>query len=204
MKLYYSPGTCSLSPHIVLRELGHDFELEKVDIRAKVTESGDDFRAINPKGYVPALKLESGEVLTEGVAIVQHLADAAGARHLAPQPGTLARTRLVEHLNFISAELHKSFGPLFQGASEEAKEAARAKIGSRLDLLEQVFADGRDFLMGESFSVADAYLFTIVSWTHPTGIDLAKWSRIADFVERVARRPTVQAALVAEGRGKAA
>ncbi|WP_144377167.1 glutathione transferase GstA [Mesorhizobium amorphae] len=204
MKLYYSPGTCSLSPHIVLRELGHDFELEKVDIRAKVTESGGDFRAINPKGYVPALKLESGEVLTEGVAIVQHLADAAGARHLAPQPGTLARTRLVEHLNFISAELHKSFGPLFQGASEEAKEAARAKIGSRLDLLEQVFADGRDFLMGESFSVADAYLFTIVNWTHPTGINLAKWPRIADFVERVAQRPTVQAALAAEGQGKAA
>lgn len=203
MKLYYSPGACSLSPHIVLRELGHDFELEKVDVRAKLTESGGDFRAINPKGYVPALQLEGGEVLTEGVAIVQHLADAAGARELAPEPGTLARTRLMEHLNFISAELHKSFGPLFQSSSEEAKEAARTKVGSRLDLLEDVFADGRDFLMGSGFSVADAYLFTIANWARPTGIDLAKWPRLAAFVERAAQRPAVQAAMAAEGMGKA-
>ncbi|PLP56454.1 glutathione transferase GstA [Mesorhizobium loti] len=204
MKLYYSPGACSLSPHIVLRELGHDFELEKVDIRAKTTESGGDFRTITPKGYVPALQLDGGEVITEGVAIVQYLADAAGARALAPEPGTLARTRLVEHLNFISAELHKSFGPLFHASSDEAKEAARTKVSSRLDLLEQVFADGRDFLMGDSFSVADAYLFTIVNWAHPTGIDLAKWPRVAAFVERVAQRPAVQAAMAAEGLGKAA
>lgn len=204
MKLYYSPGACSLSPHIVLRELGHDFELEKVDIRAKTTESGGDFRAITPKGYVPALQLDGGEVITEGVAIVQYLADAAGARGLAPEPGTLARTRMVEHLNFISAELHKSFGPLFHASSEEAKEAARIKVASRLDLLEDVFADGRDFLMGENFSVADAYLFTIVNWVHPTGIGLAKWPRIAAFVERVAQRPAVQAAMAAEASGKAA
>jgi glutathione S-transferase len=200
MKLYYAPGACSLTSHIVLRELGHDFELERVDILTKTTETGADFRAINPKGYVPALRLADGEVLTEGAAIVQHLADASKARDLAPEPGTLARTRLQEHLNFVSAELHKAYSPLFNpAASDEAKATARANVGSRLDYLEKLFADGRDHLLGRTFSVADAYLFVVANWSARTGVDLGKWPKLAAFVERVRARPTVQAALAAEG-----
>lgn len=204
MKLYYAPGTCSLSPHIVLRELGHEFELERVDTKTKVTETGANFRDVNPKGYVPALRLDDGELLTEGAAIVQHLADARGARDLAPQPGTLARTRLQEHLNFISAELHKSFGPLFYpNSSEEAKAAAKAKISDRLDYVETVLADGRKYLLGDAFSVADAYLFTVANWTRPTKIPFDRWPRLQAFMERVAARPAVKAAMVAEGLVKA-
>lgn len=204
MKLYYAPGACSLSPHIVLRELGHDFELERVDLREKKTESGTDFRAVNPKGQVPALALADGEVLTEGAAIVQYLADAGKARELAPEAGTVARARLNEHLNFVSAELHKAFSPLFNpAASDEAKNAARTTIAAKFDYLEKLFADGRDHLLGKTFSVADAYLFVITNWAGGTGVDLAKWPRLAAFVERVRARPTVQAAMVAEGLVKA-
>jgi len=200
MKLYYSPGACSLSPHIVLRELGQAFTLERVDTKTKVTETGADFRAVNAKGYVPALALADGEVLTEGVAIVQHLADASEARDLAPQPGTLARTRLQEHLNFISAELHKAFSPLFfPTTSDEAKAAAREKVSGRLDYIESVLSDGRKFLLGDAFSVADAYLFTVANWTRPTNIPLDRWPHLQAFLDRVAARPAVKAAMVAEG-----
>lgn len=199
MKLYYTPGFCLLSPHIVLHELGGQFDVERVDVATKTTETGADFRAINPKGYVPALRLGDGEVLTEGAAIVQYLADSNGAQHLAPEPGTLARARLQEQLNFIASELHKAFGPLFQGATGEAKDAAVANVGNRLDHMERQFADGRAYLLGDHFSVADAYLFVVARWTGPTGIGLARWPRLSTFVERVRQRPSVVAAMAVEG-----
>jgi glutathione S-transferase len=199
LKLYYTPGFCSLSPHIVLHELGGQFDVERVDVETKTTETGADFRAINPKGYVPALRLGDGEVLTEGAAIVQYLADSNGARRLAPEPGTLARARLQEQLNFIASELHKAFGPLFHGATGEAKDEAEANVGNRLDHMEKQFADGRAYLLGDHFSVADAYLFVVARWTGPTGIGLARWPRLSAFVERVHQRPSVVAAMAAEG-----
>lgn len=198
MKLYYAPGACSLSPHIVLREAGLDFELVRVDLSTKKTASGADYRRINPKGYVPALQLDDSEVLTEGVAIVQFLAD----RHpgqLAPPPGTLARARVQEHLNFVSAELHKSFSPLFSsGSSESAKRDAKVAVALRFDWLESHFADGRGYLLGEQFSVADAYLFTVARWAVPTGIGLERWPHVGAFVARVGERGTVKEALRAE------
>lgn len=200
MKLYYTPGACSLSPHIVLREAGADFELERVDLKTGKTESGADFGEINAKGYVPTLQLDDGQVLTEGAAIVQYVADSNGAGTLAPKPGTLERARLQEHLNFTATELHKAFGPFFSAdASEADKQAAATKVGKRLDHYEALFADGRSYLLGEDFSVADAYLFTIASWTVPTGIGLDRWPHLAAFSERVAGREKVQDALRAEG-----
>lgn len=200
MQLYYKPGACSLSPHIVLREAGIEFDLERVDTTSKTTETGSDFAAINPKGYVPALRLDNGAVLTEGAAIVQYLADQQTDAQLAPKPGTLARARLQEHLNYIASELHKAFSPLFSDAASPAeKQAAVPKIEQRLDHFETVLGDGRAYLMGDAFTVADAYLFVVASWTKPTGLGLDKWPRLAAFVERVAGRDSVQAALRAEG-----
>jgi glutathione S-transferase len=200
MKLYYSPGACSLSPHIILRELGISFDLERVDTATKTTESGEDFRTVNPKGYVPALRLDDGEVLTEGAAIVQYIADTNGASELAPPFGTLGRARLQEHLNFVASELHKAFSPLFRAdASEEAKAAASANIGRRLDHIEHVLSDGRSYLLGDKFTVADAYLFVVSSWAIPAGIGLDRWPNLAAFVERVRSRPAVKAAMKAEG-----
>jgi len=200
MKLYYSPGACSLSPHIILREAGLNFELERVDMATRTTETGADFAQINPKGYVPALQLDNEQILTEGAAIVQFIADQRPEADLAPASGTLERARLQEHLNFIASELHKAFSPLFNpAASEEAKRAAPANVARRLDHFEKVFSDGRPYLLGNQFSVADAYLFVVSTWTGPTGIGLEKWPRLAAFVERVAGRKTVQAAMRAEG-----
>ena len=200
MKLYYSPGACSLSPHIVLREIGLPFDLEKVNLAEKKTEGGEDYRQVNPKGYVPALRLDDGEVITEGPAIVQYLADANGRTDLAPPAGTLPRTRLQEHLTFIGTELHKSFSPLFQkDAPEAAKELAKTRLFNRLDMVDQLLSDGRSYLLGDSFSAADAYLFTVANWTRPTGIGLDRWPNLAAFVSRVAGRPAVQEALKAEG-----
>jgi glutathione S-transferase len=199
MKLYYSPGACSLSPHIVLREAGYGFEIEKVDLGAKKTESGADYKAINPKGYVPALKLDDGRVLTEGPAIVQYLADAKPETKLAPANGTPERYRLQEWLNYITAELHKRIGSLFNPKMPEAWQGEiRTQIGNQLDYLSKQL-DGRSFLLGDSFSVADPYLFTILGWTKHVGIDLAKWPVLQAYVGRVAQRPAVQAALKAEG-----
>lgn len=199
MKLYYSPGACSLSPHIVLREVGETFDLDKVNLGTKLTESGEDYRQVNPKGYVPALRLDGGEVLTEGPAIVQYLADSKGRTDLAPTAGSLERVRVQEYLNFIGTELHKSFSPLFQkDASEEMKQAAAAKVSGRLDMANAML-DGKQHLMGDGFTVADAYLFTVANWTRPTGIGLDRWPNIAAFVQRVGARPAVQAALKAEG-----
>jgi glutathione S-transferase len=200
MKLYYAPGACSLSPHISLREAGAAFDLERVDTKTRTTQSGADYLAINPKGYVPALQLDGGEVLTEGAAVVQFIADRHPAAGLAPANGSLERARLQEHLNFIASELHKAFTPLFDpSAPEAAKQAAPAAVARRLDHIERLLADGRAYLMGERFSVADAYLFTVASWTGPTGIGLDRWPRLAAFVARVAVRPAVQAAMRAEG-----
>jgi glutathione S-transferase len=196
MKLYFSPGACSLHPHIALREIGATFDLVRVDLRAHKTHDGKDYYAINPKGYVPALELDDGSILTEGAVIDQYVADRKPETKLLPPPGSFARYRVQEWLNFISAEIHKAFGPLF-GGSDEAKEQARAKIAKRFDLVAKEL-DSRAYLVGDTFTVADAYLFNMLTWTQFTGIDLAKWPTLQAFFSRVQQRPAVQAALAAE------
>lgn len=199
MKLYYSPGACSLSPHIVLRELGMPFAAVRVDLKTKRTADGADYTAINGKGYVPALELDDGQLLTEGPAIVQYLADRKPEARLAPANGTMERYRLQEWLNFITSELHKQFSPLFNPESPPAvKEAQKLRLGGRFDWLAKQL-EGKDYLLGKDFSVADAYLFTVLGWCQYTGIDLARWPVLARFVERIAARPAVQEALKAEG-----
>lgn len=199
MKLYFSGGACSLSPHIALREAGLPFTLVKVNTKTKEMEAGGDFRQVNPKGYVPALQLDDGSVLTEGPAIVQYIADQAPAAKLAPANGTLARYRLQEWLNFISTELHKQFSPLFDATTpEEQKSKQRAKIGGRFDWVAQQLG-AQPYLMGDSFTVADGYLFTVINWGQWTGIDLAQWPVLKAFHERVRARGAVQEALRAEG-----
>ena len=198
MKLYYAPGTCSLSPHIVAREAGLPLTLVRVDNRNKTTESGEDYRAINPKGYVPLLELDNGVRLSEGPAIVQYLADLAPASKLAPANGTVERYQLQEWLNFITSEVHKQFSPLFDATMpDEAKEKFRNRLATRFDWIAGQLK-GRDYLMG-SFTVADAYLFVVLGWTKFTGPDLARWPVLQEYVARVAARPQVQAAMKAEG-----
>ena len=199
MKLYFSPGSCALSPHIVLEEAGLPYEAEKVNLRTKQTASGADFVALNPKGYVPALQLDDGTVLTEGPAIVQYLADLVPAKGLAPANGTLPRYQLQSWLTFIGTELHKSFSPFFNpAATPEMKDIARGNLERRLGYVDAQLAE-RDFLLGEAFSVADAYLFTVLSWAKIVKIDLSPWSQITAYQARVGARPAVQAALKAEG-----
>jgi len=198
MKLYYAPGTCSLSPHIVAREARLPLTLVRVDSRNKTTESGEDYRAINPKGYVPLLELDNGVRLSEGPAIVQYLADLAPASKLAPANGTVERYQLQEWLNFITSEVHKQFSPLFDATMpEEAKEKFRNRLATRFDWIAGQLK-GRDYLMG-SFTAADAYLFVVLGWTKFTGPDLARWPVLQEYVARVAARPHVQEALKAEG-----
>ncbi len=198
MKLYYSPGACSLASHIVLQEIGKPFSIERVDLATKKTATGADFSAVNPKGYVPTIELAPGEVLTEGPAILQHLADQAG--RLAPAAGTLARARLNEWLTFINSEIHKAFSPLFRpDAPTEAKEAASAQLTKRFALIEKALSDGRDYLTGPDFTVADAYLFTVTNWANFTGLSLEAFPRLLAFQKRVSARPSVEKALVAEG-----
>ncbi len=200
MKLYYKPGACPLASHIALHEAGHPFEIEAVDTEAGRTESGADYRTINPKGYVPALGLDDGSVLTEGAAILQYIADRYPEAHLAPATGTLARARMQEQLNWIGTELHKAFGPLFrEGTSDAAKDDARVAVAGKFDLIEAQLQDGREWLVANQFSVADAYLFVVSNWANFTGIDLARWPRLAAFVSRCAARPSAQAAMRAEG-----
>lgn len=199
MKLYYSPGACSLAPHIVLREAGLPFELEKVNLGTKQTETGADYRAINPKGYVPTLQLDNGEVLTEASVVMQYLADQAPEKQLLPAAGTMERYRVVEWLNFISTEVHKSLGMLFKpGLPEETKQMMLALAGTRLDLVEKQL-QGRDYLTGNQFTVADAYLSTVLGWSRLLRFDLARWPTVQAYLQRVAARPAVQAAMVAEG-----
>jgi glutathione S-transferase len=205
MKLYYSPGACSLAPHIILRESGADFTLERIDTKTKKTERGADFLAVNPKGYVPVLELDDGYNLTEGVVIQEYLADRAPKAKLAPAPGSRERLQLKELLLFLSTEIHKAFSPLFAPTTPDAyKLQLREKIGARFNLLEQRLADGRAHLTGSNFTIADAYFFTLANWAQFVGIDLAKWANIGRFMQRVAARPAVQAALEAEGLKKAA
>jgi glutathione S-transferase len=199
MKLYYSPGACSLAPHIVLRELGKKFELEKVDLGAKKTDGGKDFYKINGKGYVPTLEIKKGEVLTEVSIILQYLADKAKATKLLPKAGTMNRYRAMETLNFISSELHKGIGGLFNKAMpDEGRKVITDRVKVRLDYLDKLLAKNK-FTLGKSFSIADAYAFTVLNWGQWVGIDVKQWKNIGAYMERVAARPAVQAALKAEG-----
>jgi len=199
MKLYYSPGACSLAPHIVLFEAGYTFDTEKVDIPNKKTASGADYWQINPKGYVPALQLDDGEVLTEVSTILQYLADQKPASGLAPAAGTMPRYRLMEWLNFIATEVHKSVGGLFNPQmTPEMKEVQKAYITCRFNALDKMMA-GKQYLTGDSFSVADAYLFNVLRWCGFHKIDLAIWPNIQAFFARAGARPQVQAAMRAEG-----
>jgi len=196
MKLYFSPGACSLHPHITLLEAGLPFDLVRVDLRAHRLHDGSDFYAVNPKGYVPALELDDGAILTEGAVIDQFVADRAPEAKLVPPAGTMERYRLQEWLNFVATEIHKAFGPLF-GSDEAAKDAARARLARRFDLVAKTLAS-QPYLMGQAFSVADAYLYNMLRWTTHTGIDLTRWPALQEFFARVDARPAVQAALATE------
>lgn len=208
MKLYYATGTCSLAPHIVASEAGVALDLERVDLRKSphITENGVDFTSINPNHYVPALRLDDGSVLTEGAAISQYLADLAPQSRLAPAAGTIERARLQSWLNFIASELHKMYSPwLFHPEhGTQAQEVARTKIAERLATVERRLAEAGPFLLGETFTAADAYLFTIVGWSSYTKVDLTNFPAIRAFMARVGARPAVQAAMRAEGMAVAA
>ena len=204
MKLYYSAGACSLSPHIALLEAGLPYDLVRVDVRTKKLENGDDYLKINPKGQIPALGLDDGGLMTEGPVIVQMIADQAAGKNLAPATGSPERYRLQEWLNFITTELHKNFSPLFQPAiPDEVKAFFKDRIMGKFK-----YADGRlagqDYLMGKQFTVADGYLFVMLKWAERTGIDLSAFKNLMAFKDRVAARPNVQAALKMEGLLKAA
>lgn len=202
MKLYYSPGACSLAPHIVLREGKFKFDIEKVDLATRKTESGEDYLAINPKGYVPALKLDDGTLLTEASVMIQYLADQKPRRGLAPKPRTPERYRLMEWLNFTSSEIHKGLGDFFNPKlTPEWREAKLDRLGKRFEYLEKALGSS-PYLMGEAFSIADAYLFTVLNWASHLNVDLSKWPNIQAFKARVAERPTVKKAMKAEGIGK--
>jgi glutathione S-transferase len=199
LKLYLKAGACSLSPHIVLEESGLAYETEAVDLKTKLTASGADYAALNPKGYVPALLLDNGVLLTEGPAIVQYLADLVPERQLAPVNGTVERYQLQSWLTFIGTELHKSFSAFFNpAASDDWKASVRAGIERRLGYIDQQLA-GKDYLMGATFTVADAYLYTVLSWAGFIKLDLAQWPAVAAYYGRVVARPAVQAARKAEG-----
>ena len=199
MKLYYSPGACSLSPHIALHEAGIAFEPVLASTKSHKLQDGTDFYTVNPLGYVPVLELDDGTRLREGPAIVQYIADLAPAKNLAPAAGTLQRYRLQEWLTFIGTEIHKGYSPLFNPAMpEEAKTLFRDKLKSRYEWLDGQLAD-KPYLMGEQFSVADGYLFTVTNWSQPTGIDIAGLSKLQAWRARVGARPAVQAAMKAEG-----
>jgi glutathione S-transferase len=204
MKLYYSPGACSLSPHIALLEAGLPYDLVKVDLRAKKLENGDDFLQINPKGQVPALSLDSGELVTEGPVIVQMIADKAPAKNLAPARDSAERYKLLEWLNFITGELHKNFSPLFNPAiPDEVKNFFRDRIMGKFRYIDTQLA-GRDYLMGKQFTVADGYLYTMLRWADGHKFDLAALKNLMAFKARVDARPKVQEALTKEGLMKAA
>ncbi|MEK1835071.1 glutathione transferase GstA [Pseudomonas sp. NPDC089918] len=198
MKLYYAPQACSLAPHIVLRELDLPFELVRVDNSTKQTATGEDFLAITPKGYVAALQLDNGDVLTEGPAILQYLADLRPEANLAAENGTFERVRLQEWLNFVSTEIHGGLGWLFNSQfSDDVKALIKEKLFKRFVVLSQTL-EGQDYLMASGFSIADAYLFTVLRWTQVFGIDLDQWPALARFQARVDSRPAVKAALAAE------
>ncbi|MDP8986389.1 MAG: glutathione transferase GstA [Pseudomonadota bacterium] len=199
MKLYYAPGACSLAPHIILLEAGLPFTLEKVDLRTKKAENGTDYLTINSKGAVPALQFEDGRVLTEGPAILQYIADQKPDLRLAPRAGSFERYQLMELLNYISSELHKSYGALFSPAlTPEWKAATHANLQKRFEWLSGSLGT-KTYVMGDTFTVADAYLFTVLSWSGRLNVDLAKWHALSEYQARVGHRPKVQEALKAEG-----
>lgn len=199
MKLYYSPGACSLAVHIAAREAGLPISLEKVDLAAKTTESGADYLTINPKGYVPALDLGDGSTLTEVAALLQFLADQRPEAGLAPANGSRERYRLQEWLAFVATEIHKGFGPLWSPTTPEAtRQAAKERLAQRFAHVDGRLAD-RPYLMGETFTVADAYLFTVASWADVLGIDISAFGHLRAFLDRIAARPKVREALAAEG-----
>ena len=199
MKLYYSPGACSLAPHIVAHELAIPLALEKVDTKTKLTASGVDFTAINPKGYVPALELDDGELLTEGPAISQYLAAQRPDAGIVPAPGSLAHFRLLETLGYINSEIHKSYSPLFNPAtSAEVREERQQYLLKRYALIEKRLSSS-EWLVGDTFSIADAYLFTVTNWSRLVKLDLSGFPALLAFQKRVAERPAVQAAMRAEG-----
>ena len=204
MKLYYSPGACSLSPHIALLEAGLRYDLVKVDLRAKKLENGDDYLKINPKGQVPALALDSGELVTEGPVIVQMIADKASGKNLAPARDSAERYKLLEWLNFVGTELHKNFGPMFSPIlSDDAKAFFKDRVMGKFKYLDGVLA-GHDYLMGKQFTVADGYLFTMLCWADRMKFDLSALPNLLAYKARVAARPMVQEALSKEGLLKAA
>ncbi len=199
MKLYYSPGACSLASHIALYETGLPFEVDKIIKTTKMTVGGENFMQLNPKGYVPTIKLDDGSILTEGAAILQYIADQQPASGLAPKAGTMERYRLQEWLTFISSEIHKSFSPMFnKEATEEMKNYARNNLTRRLIHAETQLAN-TPYLMGDHFTVADAYFFVVMNWSNAVGFDLAPYPHIKEYMARVAARPAVQAAMRAEG-----
>lgn len=202
MKLFFAPGACSLSPHIALREAGLTYELDKVDLKTKALASGGDFSAVNPKGYVPVLQLDDGQYLTEGPAIVQYIADQKPESGLAPKAGTMARYRLQEWLAFINSELHKGFSALFNAAMPDAAKAlAREALGRRLGYVAEQL-QGKQFLMGDQFTVADCYLFTVLGWGGFVGVPIDTWPVLVDYSTRIKARPSVQEALAAERAAK--
>jgi glutathione S-transferase len=204
MKLYYAPGACSLSPHIALHEAGLAHELVKVDLRAKKLENGDDFLKVNPKGQVPALALDSGEIVTEGPVIVQMIADQAPAKNLAPARDSAERYKLLEWLNFITTELHKNIGPMFSPMlADDAKTFFKDRAMGKFKLIDSQLA-GKDYLMGKQFTVADGYLFVMLRWADGHKMDLSGLKNLMAYKDRVAARPNVQAALKMEGLLQAA
>jgi glutathione S-transferase len=204
MKLYYSPGACSLSPHIALLEAGLPYDLVKVDLRAKKLENGDDYLQVNPKGQVPALALDSGELVTEGPVIVQMIADKAAAKNLAPARDSAERYKLLEWLNYVGTELHKNFGPMFSPVlSDDAKAFFKDRVMGKFKYLDGALA-GRDYLMGNQFTVADGYLFTMLCWADRMKFDLSAMPNLLAYKARVGARPKVQEALTKEGLTKAA
>ena len=199
MKLFFSPGACSLASHITLREAGLPFDLKRTDTKTKKLEDGGDYFAVNSKGSVPALRLDDGQVLTEGPAILQYVADQKPDSKLVPKAGTIERYRVLEWLNFITSELHKTFGPFFKPTTPEAyKQISRETLEKRLDWLDKELA-GKQFLTDNHFTVADAYLFTVLRWGPNVGIDVAKWPNVKAYMDRVGARKAVQEALKAEG-----
>jgi len=200
MKLFYKSGACSMASHIILNEVEVSFDIESVDTAAGLTESGLDFKEINPKGYVPVLELDDGSHLTEGASVLQYIADQNPQADLAPAAGTIGRARLQEHLNYTSSELHKAFGPLFSSTTTDAeKEKASNIVAQKLAYLDTQIGAEKPYLLGDKFSVADAYAFVVCNWTNFVGIDIKKWPNVSAYVERIANRPSAQKAMKAEG-----